>query len=216
MFAQARPQPQSATSIPATAAGQTIPKGAKKALDRARRYREAGKTVAALAQLDKAIKLYPGYFEAFAEKGTAQIQSGRIESALRDFEKAIEIFPDYEPALSGAGYCLLKMGQYERSVPLLEKAVVIAPRRAQCQLLLGMAYLALGHWQKSQESLERALEIDFLGAASARIYLADALAAQHLYRRAAEEIRTYLQINPGAPNAEQLRGKEAYWRSLIP
>ncbi len=208
------PQEPPATSISTAQAGQPIPKSAMKALEKARKYRNAGKVDAALAQLDRAIRIYPGFFQAFAERGIVQIQSGKVENALKDFERAIQIFPDYEPALSGAGSCLLSMGQYERSVAFFEKAVGIAPKRAQSLMFLGIGQLALGRWQKAQESLERALQADFLGAAPARVYLADALAAQHLYRRAAEELHTYLQMNRDAPDADQLRSKEEHWRSL--
>ncbi len=207
-------QERPATAISTPQAGQRVPESARKALEKARKYRVGGKIDAALAQLDKAIRIYPGYFQAFAERGIVQIQSGKVENALRDFETAIRISPDYEPALSGAGTCLLTMGQYERSVAFLEKAVEIAPKHAQSLTALGIGQLALGRWQKAQESLERALQADFLGAASARVYLADALAAQHLYRRAAEELHTYLQINRDAPDADQLRAKEEHWRSL--
>jgi tetratricopeptide (TPR) repeat protein len=209
------PKERPAPSISATEAGQRIPKGAKKALDKAQKYREEKKFDDAIAELDKAIEIYPGYFQALAERGVVLIQSGHPEKALPDFDKSMQIFPDYEPALSGAGYCLLTSGQFDRSVALLEKAVGIEPSNAKSQMFLGIAHLALSHWQKAQEALERALKLDPSGAVSAHIYLGDALAAQHLYARAAEELHTYLQLNPGAPNADRLRSKEAHWRSLV-
>jgi tetratricopeptide (TPR) repeat protein len=198
--------------ISTTEAGQQIPKDARKALDKARKYREERKFEAALAELNKAIVLYPAYFQAFAEKGIAQINLNRHEEALRNFEKAIELFPEYEPAVSGAGYCLLSLGRYEQSIAFLEKGVQLDSSRSQSLVFLGVANLALSRWQKAQEALEQALRLDAAGAFSAHIYLADAFAGQHQFSRAADELHTYLEKNPEAPNAERLRQREKYLR----
>jgi tetratricopeptide (TPR) repeat protein len=193
-------------------ASQRIPRDARKALDRAQKYREQKKYEAALAELDKALKLYPDYFQAITERGIVRINTGHLQEALLDFGKAIEIFPEYAPALSGAGYCLLTMGKYEQSIALLEKAIQLDPTRTQTLLFLGIANVAVGQWQRAQRALEQALKLDAAGAVAAHIYLADAYAGQHLYSRAADELRTYLQLNPDAPNADRLRQREKYWR----
>lgn len=194
-------------------ASQNIPKDARKALDKARKYREQKKFDAALTELDKAINLYPDYFQAFAEKGLVQINTGHTNEALDNFGRAIEIFPAYEPAVSGAGYCMLTLGKYDLSAALLEKAVYLDATRAQNLLFLGIANLALSRWQKAQEALERALKLNAAESSAARLYLADAFAGQRLYTRAADELRTYLQLNPGAPNADRLRQREKHWRA---
>ncbi len=205
---------KTARVITAREAGQQVPKAAKKALAKAQRYKDQKKFEAALTELDKAIVLYPDYFQAFTEKGIVQIQSGFIPGALRDFEKAMEILPEYAPALSGAGYCLLTLGKYEQSADLLDRAVQLDATQAQPFMFFGIANLALGRWEKAQGALERALQLNANAAVAAHMYLADALAGQHLYGRAADELRTYLKLNPGAPNAEHLRNKETHWRSL--
>src|SRR5262249_16343830 len=187
---------------------QHIPKEARKALNRARKYRDQKKSDAALAELDKAIQLFPGYFQAFTEKGVVLINSNRPRDALQHFSKALEIAPDYERALSGAGYCLLTLGNYEQSAAFLEKAVHLSSTAAQNLLFLGIANLALRRWEKAQEVLEQALKFDPAGTTLARVYLADALAGQRLYARAADELGTYLQLNPAAPDADRLRKKE--------
>jgi len=194
-------------------ANQQIPKDARKALGRAQRYREQKKFDAALAELDKAIGIYPEYFQAFTEKGIVQINAGRLKEALQDFGKAIEIFPRHEPALSGTGYCLLSLGNYEQSIAFLEKAVQLDANHPKNLLFLGIANLGLSRWQRAQEVLEQALKLDAAGAVSAHMYLADAFAGQHLYSRAAYELHTYLEKNPEAPNADRLLQREKYLRT---
>jgi tetratricopeptide (TPR) repeat protein len=194
---------------------QQIPKDARKALDKAKKYREQKKFEAASAELDKAIRIYPEYFQAYSEKGTVEIQSGHLQEALQDFDKALQIFSEYEPALSGAGYCLLSFGKYEQSIALLEKAIHLDSAHPQSLMFLGIANLGIKRWLKAQEALEQALKLDPAGVVSAHIYLANAFAGQQLYVRAADELNTYLQANPGAPNADRLRNKEKYWRGQV-
>lgn len=196
-------------------ASQQIPKDARKALDKARKLREHKKFDAALAELEKAIGLFPDYFQAYTEKGTVQIQSSHEQKAFQDFSKAIQIFPEYEPALSGAGYCLLTLGKYEQSIDLLEKAIHLDATHVQNLLFLGIANLALSRWEKAQEALEQALRLNPAGMNSAHLYLANALAGQKLFSRAADELHTYLELNPGAPNADRLKNKEHYWRTQV-
>jgi tetratricopeptide (TPR) repeat protein len=196
-------------------ASQQIPTDARKALDKAKKHREKKKFDAALAELDKAIRLFPEYFQAYTEKGVVGIQSGRLPEAFENFDKALRLFPEYEPALSGAGYCLLTLGKYEKSIVLLEKAVHLDSTHTQNLLFLGIANLALSHWEKAQQALEQALKLDPVGVVSAHMYLANALAGQHLYGRAADELHSYLEQNPGVPNADRLRSKEKYWRTQV-
>ena len=190
-----------------------IPKDARKSLERAQKYREQKKFDVALTEIDKAIAIYPDYYRAICERGIIQINLGRPKDALKDFAKAIEIFPEYEPAVSGAGYCLLSLEQYEDAIAYLGRAIQLDPGQIQDMLFLGIANLAMSRWKSAQEILERALKLDGSAAVEAHIYLADAFAGQRLYSRAADELHTYLRLNPDAPKAERLREREKYFRS---
>jgi tetratricopeptide (TPR) repeat protein len=199
--------------ISAREASQNIPKEAQKAFVRGKQYREQKKSEAALRELDKAIKIFPDYFQAWTEKGKTEINLGHPQQALLDFTQALKIFPDFEPALSGAGYCHLTLGAYEQSMAMLEKAVQIDSIHVQNLLFLGIDNLALKRWGKAQGALERALTLDPNGMVTAHMYLAHALAGQEIFDRAAEEMHTYLKLNPNAPNADRLRDTEDRWRA---
>ncbi len=204
---------KTATVISTREASQNIPKEAQKAFVRGKQYREQKKPEAALRELDNAIKIFPDYFQAWTEKGKTEINLGHPQQALQDFTRALQLFPDFEPALSGAGYCHLTLGAYERSITMLEKAIQIDSTHAQNLLFLGVDNLALQRWRKAQEALERALKLDSKAMITAHMYLADALAGQEIFDRAADEMHTYLQLNPNAPNADRLRDKEDRWRA---
>jgi tetratricopeptide (TPR) repeat protein len=190
-----------------------IPKPARKALERAQKYRAEKKLDAALTEIDKAIAIYPLYHRAVAERGIIQVNLGRLREALKDFSKSIEIFPEYEPAVSGAGYCLLSLEQYEDAIAYLGKAIQLNPDNTKNMIFLGIANLAMSRWHQAEEILERALKLDGSAAVEAHVYLADALAGQQLYSRAADALGAYLKLNPNAPTAVRLREREKYFRA---
>jgi len=208
-----RKKERTAAVISTREANENIPKEAQKAFVRGKQYREQKKLEAALKELNKAIKIFPDYFQAWTEKGKTEINLGHPQQALQDFTQALQLFPEFEPALSGAGYCHLTLGEYERSIAMLEKAIQIDSTHVQNLLFLGVDNLALKRWGIAQEALERALKLDPSGMVTAHMYLAHALAGQEIFDRAADEMHTYLELNPNTPNAGRLRDTEARWRA---
>jgi tetratricopeptide (TPR) repeat protein len=51
-------------------------------------------------RFDEAIKVYPGYAEAYLERGGVKSLMGRKEEALQDYENAVRLQPDNQLALS--------------------------------------------------------------------------------------------------------------------
>jgi len=192
---------------------QQIPKEARKAFSKAQKFLEKKELEKSLAELDRAVQIYPDYFQAFTEKGVVHIQAGRPQNALEDFAQALHISPSYAPALSGTGYSFLSLGKYEEAIGSLEKAIYLDPGKAKSFLFLGIANLAVKRWQKAQEVLEQSLKIDPTGVVSAHIYLAEAFAGQREFSRAAAELRSYLDLNPQAPNTDRLRKREEWYRA---
>lgn len=196
-------------------ASQQVPSAAQNAYLKGKKYRGQKKFKEALNELDIAIRLYPEYFQAITEKGNVLVSTGHPQEALTEFNKALQIFPSHEPALNGAGFCLLSTGKFEQAIGMLEQAIHIDPAHAQNLLFLGIANVVLSRWSNAQEALELALKRDREGMTSAHLYLAYALAGQELYSRAADELHTYLTLNPAAPDADRLRDKEAQYRSQM-
>ena len=193
-----------------------VPSAAQKAYQNGEKYRKQKKFNQAVNELDRAIQLYPEYFQAITEKGYVLVNTGQFQEALTEFNKALQLHSSYEPALSGAGFCLLSTGKHEQAIVALEQALHIDPTHTQNLLFLGIANVVLSRWSKAQEALEQALKRDPEGMTSAHLYLANALAGQELYSRAVDELHTYLKLIPNAPNADHLRDLEALWRSKIP
>ncbi len=197
-------------------ADQKVPKEARKAFKEGLKFRKENATDKALQSFDRAVEFYPEYFQALAERGDLRVFQRKLAEAARDFGRALEINPRYAPALRGAGYCKLENREFAEAANHLERAVTAQPANPNTHLLLGIAYLELDRRDAARVSLIKALSFNVPQAMRAHIYLGKLFARERLYREAADELRKYLEANPAAQDAAQLKAIEAQWRALAP
>jgi Flp pilus assembly protein TadD len=192
---------------------QKVPKLARQAFKEALKFREENRNDKALRSLGRAVELFPGYFQALAERGDLLIIEGKLSEAAEDFARALKINPRYGPALRGAGYCKLEKREFEESAKYLEQATTAQPTDANAYLLLGIAYLELDRREQAEAALLKALSFDTQRELRAHIHLGNLYARSGRYREAADELHKYLDANPNDPAAADLREVEAKWRA---
>lgn len=211
--AAAAPKPD---VITVAEADQRVPKEARKAFKEGLKFRRENQAARALESLDRAVLLYPEYFQALAERGDLRVLQRKLPEAAADFARALEINPRYAPALRGAGYCKLENREFAEAAVHLERAATAQPGNPNTHLLLGIAYLELDRRDQARAALIKALAFNVPQAARAHIYLGKLFARERLYGEAADELRKYLEANPSAPDAAELKAVEAQWRALAP
>jgi tetratricopeptide (TPR) repeat protein len=194
-------------------ATQNIPKPARQAYDKALRFQKENQAEKALASFNQALEVYPQYFQALTDRGNLFMQQNKLAEAMTDFERALQINGQYSPALRGAGYCNIQQRKYEVAIGLLEKSLIYEPKIALSHMLLGYANLSLNRYEQAKRELQQALKLGADSVVRARVYLAEVLAHEQKFKEAADEIRAYLRLKPGAPDAESLRKLEADWRA---
>jgi len=194
-------------------ASQQIPRDARKAYEDAVRLKRDNKPDKAWASVNRAIDIYPKYFQALAERGELRISKGQIAEAVEDFDRALKLNENYGPALRGAGYCKLEQQKFDEAIRYFEQAIGTDPSVARTHLFLGIANLALDRREPARKALQQSLKIDAEQAVTAHVYLADLYAREEHYREAADELRVYLEARPTAPNAAALKAKEAALRA---
>jgi len=93
-----------------------------------------GKLQEAVQAFDKAIRLKPGFAEAYCNRGNAlkelgQLESAvaRYESAVANYDKAIRLKPDFAEAYYNRGNALKDLGQLEEAVTSYDKAIQLKP-----------------------------------------------------------------------------------------
>ena len=190
-------------------AAQRVPKPALKAYEHAIKLRNERKLQEALTDLDKAIALYPGYFQALAERGHVKIGLGRSLDAARDFAAALLLNPQYELALRGSGICKLEQGKFAEAVTDLESAAALNPAVTSTYLFLGVANAGLDRREAARSALQKALRLDANAAVRAHVHLANLYIKENRLQEAVTELQVYLAAAPNAPDAERLRSVEA-------
>jgi tetratricopeptide (TPR) repeat protein len=199
--------------ITAAEAEQKVPKEARKAFRHAMDLKNSSQTNEALASFERALELYPDYFQALAERGDLYITKRELAKAAVDFARALKLNDRYEPALRGMGYCKLEGGEFAEAAKYLEQAAIADPGNATTHMLLGIANLSLDRREEARHALQQALKIDGLRAIRAHIHLANLYAREHQYRKAADELHIYIESVPTDPGVEEFKKIEAQWRA---
>ena len=193
-------------------ASQNIPKTARKAFEQGLKLQKENQLDQALTQFDQAIAQYPAYFQALTERGSLRMARNQLNEAAADFIAALKHNDKYVLALRGLGYCQLQQKQYDAALANLENAYKLAPQVGLTLMLLGYANLSVERYEPARECLTESLRLDPQGAARAHVYLAEMLAHEQKFKEAADEIQTYLKVNPQAADAAQLKALEVKWR----
>jgi Tfp pilus assembly protein PilF len=200
-------------TISVAEATQQVPKKARQAYEQGLKAKGKNQLDRALASFNEAVKLYPDFFQAITERAELQIKRNQIEAAVEDFARALKIHPEHGPALRGAGYCKLEQRAFAEAIEYLERAIAIEPEVANTHLSLGFANLNLDRREPARQALLQALRLDPRESVRAHVYLADLFAREQRYAEAANELRTYLALEPDAPDAEKLKALEAQLRA---
>jgi tetratricopeptide (TPR) repeat protein len=113
----------------------------------------------AIADLDRAIVLVPGWHSAWLERGWAKVRAGRPDEGLPDYAKAIELAPTFLRALNGRAYVLTTLGRWEEALADFDRAIAVEPNRfAICNRASVLVYLRRN--REAKAGLERCLEYD--------------------------------------------------------
>ena len=200
-------------TVSAVEAAQNIPKEARKAYEQGVKFQKENRPQEALAQFNRAVELFPAYFQALTERGNLLMQHNKLAESESDFEQALQLHAKYAPALRGIGYCQIQRKKFSEALGNLEKAYVLEPNAPMTLLLLGYANLSLNRHEEARQCLQQALKLNAESAARAHVYLAEILAHEQKFKEAADEIRAYLKANPNASDAASLQKMEADWRA---
>lgn len=95
---------------------------------------------AAIANFNKALKLYPNFLDAWIRKGITLYDMGEHFEAEICFNKAVEISPVFFKALYNRGKNRIALRNYEEAISDLDKAIQIKPKHAAAYDYLGDAY----------------------------------------------------------------------------
>ncbi|MGP8155730.1 MAG: tetratricopeptide repeat protein [Candidatus Acidiferrales bacterium] len=160
---------------------------------------------AAIAQFQRAIQIFPDYYEAYAMEGACYMTLGDEPSAEQAARKSIELSSGkYPQALFLLAGILNKAGRFPEAEPAARQAVAQDATAWQGYFELGHALSALNRPQEAEPNAIRARD---LNPNNPRAYLLLANIHIQLKNNTAElqDLDGYLKIAPPGPQADAVR-----------
>ena len=123
--------------------GQDLSTLIKKAMEHynnANELCEQGQKEAGIQEYERAVELYPTYFEAIDNMAFTYMELGDYQSALDSFEESLQANPDGSAAFFSKGECLLRLGKIEDAIAALKQSSIRFPStKSMCDRLLNVA-----------------------------------------------------------------------------
>ncbi|HEX6806155.1 MAG TPA: tetratricopeptide repeat protein [Terriglobales bacterium] len=180
----------------------SVPDKAKKEFVKARELWQEGKDIqGCVDHLNKAIKDYPKFADAYVLLASADMQLKNPADAKAALAKAIEV----DPKLADARFTLGKIQVFEKDFPNAEKTLTEALKlddsSAEGHYELARAYFGLKRWDDAEPHVQKAITL-MPALAPAHILAGDLALRKNDADGALKEFREYLKLDPNGPMAQ--------------
>lgn len=159
----------------------------------------------AVENLNKAIGVYPQFGPALTELGAQYLKLGDLAKATEVLEAAMKLTPtDFHTRLN-YGIALLQQKRFPQAEEQLSVVVKTNPAAPTPHMYLGIALMSQQKLEDAEKELLLSVASNSTEAAPAHKYLGGIYWGQRNYKRAIEELETYLKLAPKAADAERTR-----------
>jgi len=182
-----------------------VPKAAVDLYVRAQEAARKGDNDKAASLLEQATGQHPQFGLAHNELGLLHMRAGRLDKALEEYRAASKALPDDASVQLNYGTALTQKKEFAEAEKQLRRALKRFDKSASGHLYLGIALIGLKNISEAEAELQQAARLGGDQMGLAHRYLGGIYWARKEYKRAAEELETYLKLSPKAPDAEQTR-----------
>lgn len=187
------------------AALATVPKAALDHYERGVQAAGRGETDKAIDDLRRAVGLHPNFGLALNELGVLYLRKGQLDKAAEALTKVLQLSPDAaEPSLN-YGIVLLQQKKFAEAEKQLRDAVRKNEHAYTAHLYFGITLIYVKNYTEAETELRRAITIGGAKASQAHYYLGGLYWQTGKHQQAADELETFLKLEPKAANAEKLR-----------
>lgn len=155
--------------------------------------------------LKLAVESYPNFPAALSELGVTYLKLKRPEKAAESLSAALKLAPEDHGTLLAYGRALLELRRPAEAEEQFRKALRKHAASPSAHLYLGMILLGRREFGEAERELREATGAGGGEAARAHYYLGGLYWELKQYKRAADELESYLKLTPSAPDAERLR-----------
>ena len=155
--------------------------------------------------LGQAIEQHPQFGLAHNDLGLVYMRAGKLDKALEEYRAALKSLPDDPLVQLNYGTALTQKKDFPEAEKQLRAALKRLDKSAAGHLYLGIALIGQKSNDEAEPELQQAVRLGGDQMGLAHRYLGGIYWGRKEYKRAADEIETYLKLTPKAPDAEQLR-----------
>lgn len=183
----------------------SIPSKARKAFDKGIEHRAKKDPGGSLAHFQRAVELFPSYYEAYFQMGIVQMQLGQATDAENNLQKAIDLSSGrYANAEFAMGGLLADEEKFSDSERVTRRGLEQEPDSYLGQFELGRALLGMNRVQEAEQSTEKARSIkpDF---SPVYLLLANIHYTERAYALQCKDLDEYLRRVPNGELSARAR-----------
>ena len=153
-----------------------------------------------------AVETHPSFPLALSELGITYLKLKRPEKAAESLSASLKLAPEDHGTLLAYGRALLELRRPAEAEEQFRKTLKKYAASPSAHLYLGMILLGRRELEEAERELRTATQSGGGSeVARAHYYLGGLYWGWKQYKRAADELETYLKLSPSAPDAERLR-----------
>lgn len=159
----------------------------------------------AIEQLRLALEAHPRFGLALNELGVQYLKTGQLGKSAGVLETAVSLSPEaFEPRLN-YGVVLLNQRKYAEAEVQLREALKKNDSAVTAHLYLGITLIHRKNYQEAEAALQKCIALGGTKVSQAHYYLGGLYWRSGDFKRAADELEQYLQLEPKASDAEKVR-----------
>lgn len=202
------------SSISATS--MSAPKDARKAFEKGSKAFFADKLPEAQKELEKAVRIYPQFAEAWSRLGDVEHREQNLTAAHEAYDQALKADSRYVNPLFGLALLAITEKNWQQAAQLTAQLTILNPYAFPAAgFYNAAANYNLGNYQAAEDSAKKfkAGDTQHLHP-EVSLLLSNLLAQKRDFAGAAQQIRDYLTLVPSAPNAGELQAKAKEYDGL--
>jgi len=187
------------------AALATVPKPAVDAYERGVQAAGRGETDRAIDDLRRATELHPNFGLALNELGVQYLRKGQLDKAAEALQKVLHLSPEAPEPNLNYGIVLLQQKKFAEAEKQLRGAVRRNEHTYTAHLYFGITLIYVKSYTEAETELRKAISIGGPKASQAHYYLGGLYWQTGKHQEAADELETFLKLEPKAANADKLK-----------
>jgi Flp pilus assembly protein TadD len=183
------------------------PKDARKAYEKGRDALKKKKLEEAEKQLSKAVELYPKYAVAWFELGMVHQMNNKIDDARQSYAQSLKADEKYVNPYAQLALLAAAQQKWDETIDWSAKLIKLNPYHSpHVYFYHAMANLNTKHLDEAETSAREAVKLDQQNKLPRTRYLLGVVLAQKgNLKESAEMMRSYLDKQPNAQDAPQVR-----------